>query len=429
MNARKLILLIVAAVVLGGVAYLTSVRKEQSARSSGIGEPVLPALQDSENVAAIEKIRFVSSSGTVTVEKTQVGWVCAEKFGYSVDFAKVNSFVDRVRDMEIGQVLRADAGRMKDLGLVAPDATATNGGSFGTVVSFTDGKGNEIASMIVGEKRVGTADPATGRGGYPEGRYVAVGGRAYVISETLYSIPEEAGDWLDRELTNVSPSDIATIHVRDAGAKTFSLVRGEDDQLKLTDLAGDETMDSTSAAQLAGVLSYLRFRDLADPELDESETGLDTPVVYTGKTEDGRIYTVKLGDTVPDGSDRYAALGAEFRPPPDEGTEGGENNAEEGAEKDSGGEDADEAERRKKREALASEIAQFSKKTHGWVYVLPSYKVKPIISSRADLLKQPEEDKEETTGERHSEEGKAENTTGAEKTKKKKSFLGRLFGG
>lgn len=367
MKAKNLTILVVLAVVLVGLAYITSSRKTKITTAPAVmGQYVLPSLQEPETLNNIEKIIFLFSGTTVTVTKVNNVWVAPEKYNYPVDFGKVRDFLLLLAELKIGQVVPPGKGQHEALNLEHT----------GTLVECKDKTGKKIASLIAGKEHMKAPSSDTFFGGrfssYPDGRYIAVDEKVYLVTETFSNLPENEKGWLDNDLVNVSSSEIIKITVTDPKGKTLTLKRPDDgEDLTLEELSRKEEMDTSKVNSLASVLSYLTFTDVADPNLSDKETGLDKPLVYIAKTKQGKIYAIKIGGSPEESDDRYLRISASLEPPPD-----------------STGEETE-----KKKEELEKstrEVRELNEKVGKWTYLVASYKVAGVTTKRDDLVKKKE---------------------------------------
>src|SRR5690554_5417053 len=101
MNSKKILLLLVLAVVLLGVAFWSqSTRK--AAPPSAVGRRVLSDL-DLNAVASVE----VAEDGTILrMHRKDDRWVATNAFDYPLDFGKLRERLLTLRNLRIGQVQR-----------------------------------------------------------------------------------------------------------------------------------------------------------------------------------------------------------------------------------------------------------------------------------------------------------------------------------
>lgn len=278
----------------------------------------------------------------------------------------------------------------------------------GTLVKFLDRTDAVMAAMIIGKehKKMPAADGSAGRGfgGYPDGRYIAAGGKAFLVTETFRDIPDDDKAWLNNDLLNVPSSDILAITVTGPQGKMITLKRphGGGD-FALDGLSDTEESESTKVNGLANVMSYLNFNDVADPQLSDEDTGFDKPTVVVAMTEQGKIYTLNLGGSPEGSSDRYLRLSAVFEPPERDNPPASED-AQKDEKKDpdpvedkqeTNRKAEEEAKRKAEQEKFMQEVREFNQEVAEWTYLVSSYKVDSVSADRDDFVTQKEEEKQD----------------------------------
>ena len=391
MKAKQLVALVVVAVVLVGVAYLRTQKKQRHAEvESQLGKEVVVALQDADRANSIERISFLSAVGTVTVARVDGTWVAPSKYGYPLDFEKVAGFVRSLAELKVGQVVPPGEAEWKALDLVAPA---------GTRVELTDGAGKVVAAVQIGKKHEST--PATpgqfgGYGGYPDGRFVAAGETACLVTETFMDLPDDPRDWLDKEILNVTASDIVAASVKDSAGNGVAFKRPDGGgDLALVDLAADEKMAGYKANDVANLFSYLNLNDVADPALTDEDMGIATGLVVVAKSKQGQTYTAIVGGSLADGSDRYLRVRVAYTAPADPVVEVPEDETGEAAKKRA----EDGAKRKAEQEKLALETSDLNAKLAQWTYLVSSYKVDDVTTDRAHFAEKKVDEKVEAVEE------------------------------
>jgi len=427
MKAKHLIVLVSLAAVLGGLAYLTSSKKSRlRAGAEAMGKHVFPQLQDSAAVNQVEHLAFETMGRTVNVARVDNVWVAPGKYNYPVDFEKVRDFVRKLTDLKVGQVVAPGQKQMEDLNLISPaEAESGKGGQTGTLVKLMDGKGKLLAELVVGKEHMKKPEPGSqfGRyGGYPDGRYVAAAGKAYLVAETLSSVPEDDKSWLDDDLLNISSSEILELSITGKDGQKLTLKRpDENGALAVADLTEDEEMETSKVNGLANLLSYLTFSDVVDPESTDVALGMDVPTVYVARTKKGKTCTLTIGGSPEGSKDRYLRLAAVYVPPEGEAPEGGAGEAA----KDGGEEDEEALKKKEEQEKLALEVRDLNDRVAKWTYLVRSYKIDELTTDRNAVVKE-----KGKVGSSDDEEDKSEGIGGEEsETPEKKSFLRRLLTG
>jgi len=341
MKRNKLIGLAVAAVILGGLAYVSSRSKKVKAPPE-IGRLVLPAL-DLTKVQRIELSK--KEGGKLVVESTDAGWTIASLYNYPADITKIRERLLALKEMRIGQSASPAKVAAADL------------------LDLQDGSGKSLAALRIGElhTREATGQMAMyGGGAIPDGRYVAPGGseKAYLVKETLTAIADTPANWADTEIANIPAADINGI----------ALMQGDDAVIlskkesgwEMAGLKEDEEFDSSKSYALESALSSLSFNTLADPASSADALGITTGMVFKATLRNGESYTAALGNELPGGSDRYLKITAVFTP---QGTNATIN------------------------AGLKAKIDAFNERTSPWTYVIPAYKAGNMIKLRAELVK------------------------------------------
>ena len=325
-------------------------------------------------------ITLISGSSTVTVARAGDVWVAPGKYNYPLDASRVKRFLLTLADMKIGQTVAGSESLLASLNLLSPSGKDTE--EAGIQVMLRDKDKKVLAELIVGKEHQRAAKEQGPYGGYPDGRYVAAGSTACLVKDPLTDLPKDVAEWMDKQLINVSSSDITNISVV-AGTTTLAFVKAKSgNDFQLSDLGKDETMDTGKASGVANMLSWLDFSDVADPSKSDAEFGFDKAVSYIARTKEGKVYTLTLGAGPKDSKDRYARLTADYQPPEvvTTNTVAGATNAVMGV-------SAAEKEKQKK---IAREIRELNEKLKSWTFVLRSYKVENISTNRTDYIKKEE---------------------------------------
>jgi len=347
MTAKKVTTLVVAAAVLGGLAYWSSNRGRIKTPSLA-GKPVLKSV-DLSQVGRIE----VTTNGkkNLILKGTDAGWTLESLFNYPADITKIRANLLSLTDLKIGQVAR--------------DKKMENA----ILLDLQSAEGKSLAVLRLGEKRMREATGQMamyGGGSYPDGRYVATEGEAvYLVKETLDAFDGDPTSWTETKIAAVPGSDITIAEFKVSG-EVLKLER-KDGNWTLAGLGEKEEMDTSKLYSIDSALSALTFTSVADPALTEEQAGFTTGVVYTATLKAGEVYTAKVGNSV--GADRYVKVSATFTPT---GTNATEN------------------------AAIKTKIEQFNANAGKWTYLIPSSSADNFSKRRADVVKAKEEPKPAT---------------------------------
>lgn len=401
MKKNNLMMWVVVAAALVAAAYWTSNRREQALRpSTETGKLVLPALDDPAKLNSIASLSFESADRTVRVARVNGVWVAPDRFNHPVKFEEVRKFLTSLAELKVGQGIPDDPKQMAALGLLSPSPAVTNGPkpeAAGTKITACDKDGKPVATLMVGKARMRASSgggPMDMGGGFPDGRFVAADGKAALVGESFGSLPAKSTDWIETLLVDVFSSDIDELTWTPAGKEPIRL-KSENGELKVVGLGEKEKADSTKISNLSGVLSYLRFTEVADPALDAAKAGLDKPSTLVAKQRNGKLYTLTVGGIGPTNSLRYIKAAATFQAPPEPKSAASTNapapTAAAGTNAAPAGKTDDEAAKRKtENEKLAGEVREFNERAGKWIYLVDNFKFDSLPKVRADLLAPPE---------------------------------------
>ncbi len=160
MNNKNLIILGVAAVVLGGAAFFLS--RGTATRAPALNGQKLVKPFDVEKVAKIE------IGPSLALVAGDAGWIVPAATNAPADRAKITENLLKLLDLKVGQVVR---------GKTIENPLA---------VKVFDANGGELAALTLGERH-----PK-----YGFGRYAAFKGETVLVADTLDAFTEDAGFWL-----------------------------------------------------------------------------------------------------------------------------------------------------------------------------------------------------------------------------------------
>lgn len=303
MSLRTLIILAAVLLALAGIAYLQSSRNEPGAAPGGLapGEKVFPGL----DVNQAARVEIATSASTVTVARKDGRWVVATLHDYPASFQQVAESLRGLADMAVGQVVRDGQNYPEEFGLGLTNTVAR--------VRVLDGAGAELAALALGSVQAPPGGMGVGAPGMS--RYLRAGDGPVVLVEGATDLGGGNDRWISRDLVQVNPADVAEVSVRTA-SDSYTL-GVQDGAYEMKGLKKNQEVADDAASRLAAALQYFSFVTVADPGLADEAAGLDQPSVLEMKTKSGFTYTVKLGGKTPDGSTRYARIGAAWEKPAD----------------------------------------------------------------------------------------------------------------
>jgi len=385
MKGKTLVLLVVAAAVLGAVAVWTSKDREKAVPAT-LGRLIFPDLP----VNDVERITLRSSGGQASVVKEKGTWVVPDRYNYPADFARVKGLLIKLADLKIGQVIRADEKQRRTLKMLAPGTGKAGEDETGSLLELGGADGNTVAALLIGTTHMRAPRGQSPYGEFPDGSYVSPddGESIYLVSQVLDNVPKEPRNWLDQEFLNVPASEVAAVTITGPDRPDVTLVRGEESsQLELQGLGDKEETDPSKLYSVEAALSYLKFEDVADPTLTDEQLGMGSPALFILETKKQEIYTVEIGAAEEESGNRYLRVKVALKDAEEE-EPAGESEGDEPDAAEKAGQDKEKAER----EELETRVAGLNDRLGRWTYLVSSYKAGGMLARREDLVKAKEEE-------------------------------------
>lgn len=372
MNRKQLILMLVLVVVLGGLALFRQSKQHAAwnADRPGVGHKLLPDFP----VNDIAGIHLRAGTNELDVVKSNDLWRVTQRGGYPADFAKISEFLLKIKDLKVVQTETVAAGDLPELDL-APPGPATNAA---TTLEFADAAGKPLRTVWLGKmhRNSGGGMGGPGEQGWPDGRYVLPGGSGdtvAVLADSLETAVPEPESWLRKDFFKVESATSLAVTFP-AATNSWELTRTNPTApWHLTAAAPGEVLDPAKLSAFTSPFASPSFTDVAVGPTPAA-TGLEHPTVIGLHTEDGFDYTVKIGNKT--NSDYYATvavsanLAKERTPAQDEKPDAKAKLDQEFQEH---------------LKTLETKLTR-EKGYAGWVYLMPSWTVDPLLRTRADLL-------------------------------------------
>ena len=143
MSPRTLVVLVLLAVLAGGVAWLAGDRPSGPS-VPGLGEPLLPGLR--ERVNDVAALTVQAADGRFTARRGAEGWTLDESDGYPARFETVKKTLMGLAELRTLEAKTANPARHVELGLEdpeAPDATSA-------LVTLLDAQGQSLGAVVLG---------------------------------------------------------------------------------------------------------------------------------------------------------------------------------------------------------------------------------------------------------------------------------------
>ena len=246
MSARRLAMLVVAAIVAISAAFYLTARRDQAREQSGVA--LLPSLAGGLNALTAVTIRKGSPTPTVTVHKKGSEWAVAERGDFPADVAKLRKLLLSMRDARIVEEKTANPAQFVVIGVEDP----SQAGAGGAEVTVVDAGARH--SIIVGK--------AAG-----EGSFVRRTGenQTYAV-EPAITFETEPRFWIDSRLIDVPLALIQGIEVKPAAGTAYSIHRlnPADNSYSVDGVPpGRKPLDARALAPSPSTLADLNVEDVA----------------------------------------------------------------------------------------------------------------------------------------------------------------------
>lgn len=316
MKTKQLIFLGGIAVVLIGLATLSSKNATQRTAAPALGSKVLPALADKVN--DVEILSIQTPATTTTAARIDGLWRIPSKWNYPADFSKIRAAMNKLVDLKVLQSIRTTASARAEFNLLTTaDTGSTNRESCATRIALQGSDGRTLAQLDLGKTRSRPESPdSMGMGSYPDSRYVMnAAGQVMLVGDTLDEFASSVQPWLDMEFATLN--DVLAIEVKPATQPGFAIERTTPEAeftFKGATPAG-KVVEPSKLSQTGTALSYIRFEDVADPKLSPAVTGLDKPDTFRARSRNGEVVMLRVGRSPVGETTRYATVSVAFEPP------------------------------------------------------------------------------------------------------------------
>jgi hypothetical protein len=198
MQARSLILIASATVVLVAVAIVVLASGDRGVSRAAPGQPAFPAL--AAKLGDVASVTVSRNGTTMTLIRDGDSWLVAEKGNYPANAGKIS------------QIVRA----MADLTLVEPKTESPDlyprlevedpGSGKSALVAVKDKSGGDLAQAIVGKRRYDRL------GAGNDGVYLRKPGEAQTwLARGTLDPSGDPASWLDRQIIDISEKKIAKV--------------------------------------------------------------------------------------------------------------------------------------------------------------------------------------------------------------------------
>jgi hypothetical protein len=382
MNRKQLAILLFLLVVLGigGLLVYTRQNEDRAAGDPSIGKKLLLDLP----VNDVAYITITQGKNALNLVKKDNLWRVRERNDYPANYSEISDFLLKAKDLKVVQSEKVGASQLSRLELVPGPGT-----NAALVVELKDKNDKSIQSLLLGKKHMQKPNRPSpmgdmgdlGGGGWPDGRYVKVGGgdSVAVISDALTSIEPRPEQWLNKDFFKVEKVRAISVTFPVA-TNSWKVTRDtETAEWKLADAKPGEQLDSSKTSALSNPLSSPSFSDV-DTTSKPEQLGLDKPTIVNLDTFEDFSYTLKVGQKT---NDNYALALTVAAQLPKERTPGKDEKPEDKTRLDK--------EFKEKQKKFEDKLAQ-EKAYEKWTYLVSSWTLDSLLKERSQLLVEKKEE-------------------------------------
>jgi hypothetical protein len=372
MNRKQLGILLLLLIVLGGAGF-HFYRKQNASWSDGnpgLGKKLLEDFQ----VNDVSRIVISEGSNTVNLVKKEDIWRVSERGDYPANYSEISGFLLKARDLKIVQIEPVGPSQLSRLQLAAGQGTNSP-----VTVEFKGQGDKPLKTLLLGKKHLKKSNRPSqfgeGDGGWPDGRYVKVGGGSEValISDPLDSIEVRPAQWLNKDFVRVEKAKSIEVVFPEA-TNSWKLTRDtEAGEWKLADAKPGEELDASKVSGISNPLSSPTFSDVLI-SVNAEHIGLSNSTVITIATFEDFVYAIKAGQKTNDDYPVAISVTAQFSK---ERAALADEKPEDKAKLDK-----EFSERRKKLEEKLGQEQAFGK----WTYLIAGWTIDSLIKDRSQLM-------------------------------------------
>jgi hypothetical protein len=301
MNQKQFVILVILAVVIGGLGFYFYGKQKESYTTSSFqpGQKVIEKFPLND----VAHLRIKQSTNEVNLVRGENNvWTVQERYNYPANYSEIGDFLIKMQQLKPVQSVEVGASQYGRLDLLAPDKPSTN---TAILVEFKDSKNSTLKSLLLGKKysKESAPGPLGGGGEFPVGRYVLVPEnppKVWLVNETFASIETKPEQWLSKDFFKVEKPKSVSVNYP-AETNSWSLSREtENGEWKMADLKAGENFEASKASSLNYALSSPSFNDVANPNASPEQTGLAKATVAKIQTFDGFTYTINVGSKTND---------------------------------------------------------------------------------------------------------------------------------
>lgn len=363
MKQRALVLLIVITVAAVTAAVIGS--RYRAPQATVEKTPLFPEL--GSRINDVSEIIIEGKGKTLTLVKEGEVWTIGQTGGYPALFTKIKPVIIGISELQVVAKKTSNPELYSRLGVEDPAGDR----AISHLVTLKNETG-DLAALIIGKPQ-----KSAGAGG--DGLYVRLPGQKQsLLVEGTVEISPDVTDWIERNLFDIGPERIKSIHINHPGGGELTLSRVNDiDTFTIADIPDGK--EPQSEVVLNRMQTLLEDFFVSNIKAGNSLAFPEDKVITTIRTFDGLIVTVTSARIDDENLSRF--------------TFGFEEPAAEKAPEATAGETAGAAKPDVKGEAEA-----LNRKYSPWVFVIPDFKYEILVKEKDKLLRDRKKDSPENTG-------------------------------
>ena len=358
MRSKTLLILILLTVV---VALAAVIARKDNSNVAGAGEALFPALLDDIN--DITTVVGVGRGETFTLVRVGDRWVVSEKYGFPADQGNARQLVLGAARLVRIEPKTSNPDLYAKIGL--DDANDKDGNAVQYI--FKNAAGDTLADIIIGNSRLGRADPQTDE-------YFV---REPAMAQTWLvqgKLPDAIGviEWLNGRVLSIERDRVHQVVAQHPDGAVVAVAKKKPSQatFDLLDVPSDAELQSKfMVSDLGRALASLDMEDVM-PVSDASVPDDGLTVEMT--TFDGMRVVLRSVRTLARVEAFFdeSLTAPEFLP---------------------GGDQSDgESEYLLAADAVRDEVARLNSDWAKWIYVIPNYRAKYMSVRKEEMIKAPE---------------------------------------
>ncbi len=297
MGTKTLTRLFIALLVVAAVAVLVNFIKPGEGIKQVEASLEKEKVFDDFPINQVGKIEITAPDDSLTLTRGTAAWEVAEREGYPAEITRIVETLRAVWDLDVAQTVPVAKEAYGRLNLIDPTAEGA-GEDAGTLISFSDGQGQPLASLLLGsvyERQENRPSPfGGGMATTDAGRYVKRGDQnfVYLVGNTFSDVELDPTEWISKEFFAVD--GVQFIEWRPVAKENGWKLRrpAADADFVLADAKEGEELDQSKVAAMKNALSNASMEDvLTGDAVKPVDQG-----TFIIRTFDGFSYTIKVGE-------------------------------------------------------------------------------------------------------------------------------------